>query len=128
MKRNILVVLSLVVILSILFTIRAANSQQKITEDDPRWDCKTMGNKICGKIELEPLYYVSHKGHFDAVNVAGVMLSEFETFKQLETFAQDKGFELVKGKPPIYCGAMTKKGTACKRRVKNAGERCWQHK
>jgi hypothetical protein len=19
-----------------------------ITEDDPRWDCKTMGNKICG--------------------------------------------------------------------------------
>lgn len=30
---------------------------------------------------------------------------------------------------PVYaCGAMTKKGTACTRRVKNAGERCWQHK
>lgn len=26
------------------------------------------------------------------------------------------------------CGAMTKKGTACTRRVKIAGERCWQHK
>lgn len=21
---------------------------QKITEDDPRWDCRTMGNKLCG--------------------------------------------------------------------------------
>ena len=30
---------------------------------------------------------------------------------------------------PVYtCGAMTKKGTACTRRVKGAGERCWQHK
>lgn len=26
------------------------------------------------------------------------------------------------------CGAMTKKGTACTRRVKIVGERCWQHK
>jgi hypothetical protein len=26
------------------------------------------------------------------------------------------------------CGAMTKKGTACTRRVKIAGERCWQHR
>lgn len=26
------------------------------------------------------------------------------------------------------CGAMTKKGTACTRHVKVAGERCWQHK
>lgn len=31
-------------------------------------------------------------------------------------------------KPAIYCGAITKKGTACKRRVKKAGDRCWQHK
>lgn len=26
-----------------------------------------------------------------------------------------------------YCGAATKKGTACSRRVKRPGERCWQH-
>jgi hypothetical protein len=26
-----------------------------------------------------------------------------------------------------YCGAVTKKGTPCSRRVKRAGERCWQH-
>jgi hypothetical protein len=26
-----------------------------------------------------------------------------------------------------YCGAATKKGTACSRRVKHLGERCWQH-
>jgi hypothetical protein len=28
--------------------------------------------------------------------------------------------------PVYYCGAMTKKGTACTRRVKSPG-RCWQH-
>jgi len=26
-----------------------------------------------------------------------------------------------------YCGAATKKGTPCSRRVKHPGERCWQH-
>jgi hypothetical protein len=26
-----------------------------------------------------------------------------------------------------YCGAATKKGTPCSRRVKRPGERCWQH-
>jgi len=26
-----------------------------------------------------------------------------------------------------FCGAMTKKGTPCSRRVKKRGERCWQH-
>jgi hypothetical protein len=26
-----------------------------------------------------------------------------------------------------YCGAATKKGAPCSRRVKHAGERCWQH-
>lgn len=26
-----------------------------------------------------------------------------------------------------FCGALTKKGTPCSRRVKRKGERCWQH-
>jgi hypothetical protein len=25
------------------------SSTQRITEDDPRWDCRTMGNGICGE-------------------------------------------------------------------------------
>lgn len=29
--------------------------------------------------------------------------------------------------PAYYCGAMTKKGTPCSRRVKAKGTRCWQH-
>jgi len=29
--------------------------------------------------------------------------------------------------PVYYCGAATKKGTPCSRRVKRPGERCWQH-
>lgn len=36
--------------------------------------------------------------------------------------ARDKG-----AKPVYYCGALTKKGTACSRRVKEKGHRCWQH-
>jgi hypothetical protein len=35
---------------------------------------------------------------------------------------------VVKSSEPIYyCGAATKKGTPCSRRVKHPGERCWQH-
>ena len=35
--------------------------------------------------------------------------------------------EMPKAAPVYYCGAMTKKGTACSRRVKAAGDRCFQH-
>ena len=34
-----------------------ALSSQKITEDDPRWDCRTMGNKVCGPDAEKPVYY-----------------------------------------------------------------------
>ncbi len=27
-----------------------APSAVRITEDDPRWDCRTMGNRICGPV------------------------------------------------------------------------------
>lgn len=26
---------------------------ERITEDDPRWDCRTMGNEICGEPDSE---------------------------------------------------------------------------
>lgn len=29
--------------------------------------------------------------------------------------------------PAYFCGALTKKGTPCSRKVKSKGERCWQH-
>lgn len=31
------------------------------------------------------------------------------------------------GEPVFHCGAMTKKGKPCSRRIKTKGERCWQH-
>jgi len=35
----------------------------------------------------------------------------------------------ARGADPIYyCGAATKKGTPCMRKVKKPGERCWQHR
>lgn len=30
-------------------------------------------------------------------------------------------------KPTYYCGALTKKGTPCSRKVRSKGIRCWQH-
>ena len=27
------------------------NRPLEIQEDDPRWNCKTMGNRICGKVD-----------------------------------------------------------------------------
>jgi len=122
MKRTIYLS-GLLVVLAVV-----VSAQERITEDDPRWDCKTMGNKICGPgYELEPLYVTAHHGHFDAVNMAGVMLSEFETYAQLEKYAREKGFRLVKGNPVMLCGAPTKKGTPCKHRVKKAGDHCYLH-
>lgn len=42
-----------------------------------------------------------------------------------ETFAVRKPSEPAKA---YFCGARTKKGTPCSRRVKQRGERCWQHR
>ena len=63
-------------------------AQQRITEDDSRWDCRTMGNKVCGPTSTPT----------------------------------------PAAKPRILCGAPTKKGTACKNRVKQQGDRCHLHK
>lgn len=39
-----------------------------------------------------------------------------------------KQVDLAKSEEPLYyCGAMTKKGTPCTRRVKTKGKLCWQH-
>lgn len=82
MQKNPTIV-SLLLIGVLALSSALVRGQQRITEDDPRWDCRTMGNKICGPNAPKPAY---------------------------------------------YCGAPTKKGTACKRRVKAAGLRCYQHK
>lgn len=31
---------------------QTATTTERIFEDDPRWDCRTMGNRICGPVEL----------------------------------------------------------------------------
>lgn len=46
-------------------TLKAARSYLRrvgaignaITEDDPRWDCRTMGDKKCGPNAPKPVYY-----------------------------------------------------------------------
>jgi len=41
--------------------------------------------------------------------------------------AADQKLSSRSPEPVYYCGAATKKGTPCSRRVKRLGERCWQH-
>ncbi|MCA1806259.1 MAG: hypothetical protein LC687_00040 [Actinobacteria bacterium] len=38
------------IIATLLFLLMTAGSrlETRIEEDDPRWDCATMGNRICG--------------------------------------------------------------------------------
>ena len=40
---------------------------------------------------------------------------------------QPKIRKTASDEPVYFCGAMTKKGKPCSRRVKSSGERCWQH-
>ncbi len=46
-----------------------------------------------------------------------------------KTVLKPSGSEAAAGEetPTYFCGAATKKGTPCSRRVKIAGKRCWQH-
>lgn len=47
---------------------------------------------------------------------------------QLATIQVDQAGSSERQTKPVYlCGAPTKKGTPCKRRVKAQGARCWQH-
>src|SRR6185369_586604 len=91
-------VIALLIALLLIVGFARWKSAATITEDDPRWDCRTMGNKICG---------VQSQLISDQANQSGA--PERQT------------------KPVYLCGAPTKKGTPCKRRVKSPGARCWQH-
>jgi hypothetical protein len=64
---------------------------------------------------------VSPKGIDSSVREkqTNVALKQNETFQQFKS--QPTAAEVI-----YYCGARTKKGTPCTRRVKNGG-RCWQH-
>jgi hypothetical protein len=49
------------------------------------------------------------------------------SISKVEKFEKSAKYEKVKSDEPVYyCGAETKKGGFCKRRVKGGG-RCWQH-
>ncbi len=45
---------------------------------------------------------------------------------QRTTVRQTENVPIVKAEPVYFCGAQTKKGTPCSRKVKGGG-RCWQH-
>jgi hypothetical protein len=52
LKLHLLQVLVIVVVLSCGFVAGYTwprSNTQRITEDDPRWDCRTQGNGICGE-------------------------------------------------------------------------------
>lgn len=77
-------------------------AQQKITEDNPKWDCHTMGNKICGD---------EHR----ATNVVPC------------TTDSDCEQKNPAAKEVFLCEAITKAGKRCTRHVPEAGLLCKQH-
>lgn len=52
---------------TVLVTLQGSPAVARIEEDDPRWDCRTMGNRVCG-VPLSfpemsvPLVLAFHKG------------------------------------------------------------------
>lgn len=89
---------TLIIALLLSAAMQPQQVTSRITEDDPRWDCHTMGNRICGVVQQQL------PKQPPAPPAPTVIAHVF------------------------YCGAPTKAGTPCKHRVKHAGERCWQHK
>lgn len=115
-------IIAVAVFVALLVLLMSAHGQQRITEDDPRWDCRTMGNKICGKT----LTIQRHGDHYDATASDGAKLVEFATLKQAREYAKQHGYTVIDSRP--RCGAPTKAGGTCKRVVTKAGVRCWQHR
>jgi hypothetical protein len=50
----------------------------RITEDDPRWDCNTMGNRICGPVFVTQHDHTLHATNRD-VNYAILEGVDFDT-------------------------------------------------
>jgi hypothetical protein len=42
----------------------SGNHVQRIEEDDPRWDCRTMGNHVCGDNATAPLPHQDVPGFY----------------------------------------------------------------
>ena len=50
MKKSLAVAgITLALILSGCSASQSPKQADRIEEDDPRWDCRTMGNRICGE-------------------------------------------------------------------------------
>ncbi|WP_263729976.1 hypothetical protein [Cellulomonas sp. SG140] len=46
---------SWVLVVGVLVGLLAAlTPSPRIEEDDPRWDCRTMGNHVCGPVQVTP--------------------------------------------------------------------------
>lgn len=108
--------------LLLLAALSVSASAQRITEDDPCWDCHTMGNKICRKT----LTVQRHANHYDATASDGAKLVEFDTLRQLREYAKAHGYTVIDARP--RCAAPTKAGGTCRRIVSKTGDYCWQHK
>jgi len=103
MKLRLLQALIITFVLACGFTAGYNWPHRAIQEDDPEWDCRTMGNGICGEpaTEARPRgvvhHVIEHKGHFDAVLTRGeaVTISEFDSLEQLRTWAQQQGYAVI---------------------------------
>jgi hypothetical protein len=45
---GVIVLAALVIVLTVCYTVGQDNKRVRLQEDDPGWNCHTMGNKVCG--------------------------------------------------------------------------------
>jgi hypothetical protein len=117
------------------YLLSGGNSTSPISEDQPQ--IKTLKHNNSPKNERAatnqagnlPTDWNQNSQSIVQSNVASETNPTNPTVQQVQppTVRQNKNVPVVKAKDPVYfCGAQTKKGTPCSRRVKGGG-RCWQH-
>ena len=56
--------------------VKVSETPERIEEDDPRWDCQTMGNKVCGPTEEQAARFAERNCPIGFVAVAAPEYAE----------------------------------------------------
>jgi len=98
---------------------RPSAPQTKAISSESTAAIPTTGRSLSGNLNTTTNSPLQSQNGTNANAATALMLSA----KVTNTATTTKSIE-----PIYYCGAATKKGTPCSRKVKHPGERCWQHR
>jgi hypothetical protein len=113
-----LALVGLISIAAVSSAFRPVDRSAKPFADGPSAVTSRQPRQSESNLNATPAQIIQSQRGTNTASSSNDATSEVAKIQQLTT----KNKEAV-----YYCGAVTKKGTACSRRVKHPGERCWQH-